>query len=289
MRGRVCVVTGASSGIGRATALGLARMDATLALVCRDPARGAETVRQIEAETGNEAAVFLADLGSQEAVRRLAAELGARYPAVHVLVNNAGIVNLRHSSTVDGIETVFAVNHLAYFLLTNLLLDRLRAAGRARVVNVASEAHKLARTIDFGDLGHARRYRAMRVYGHSKLANILFTYELARRLAGSGVTANCVHPGAVGTRLGHNNGRVATLLATLLRPFFRTPAQGAATSLHVASSPALDGVTGKYFMNCRERRSSSVSYDPELARRLWEVSARMTGVVSRADRPCGTS
>ena len=278
MRGRVCVVTGASSGIGRATAIGLARMGATLALVCRDPARAADARRDVADAGGPEPAVLLADMSSQQSVRRVAADLAARYPAIHVLVNNAGVVNLSHSTTVDGIETVWAVNHLAYFLLTNLLLDRLRAPGGARIVNVASEAHRIARTINFDDLGYARRYRAMRVYGHSKLANILFTYELARRLVGSGVTANCVHPGAVGTRLGYNNGRLATLVAMLLRPFFRTPEQGAATSIHVASSPELEGVSGRYFKNCREALSSSVSCDAALARRLWEVSARMTGL-----------
>jgi NAD(P)-dependent dehydrogenase (short-subunit alcohol dehydrogenase family) len=279
MRGRVCVVTGASSGIGRATALALGRMGATLALVCRDPARGEETVAEIRRQTGNdEAAVLLADLSAQQAVRRVAAELLARYRAIHVLVNNAGVINLRHSTTVDGVETVFAVNHLAYFLLTNLLLDRLKSSGPARIVNVASEAHRFARTIRFDDLGHERRYRAMRVYGHSKLANVLFTYELSRRLAGTSVTANCAHPGGVATRLGQNNGRVATALSKALRPFFRTPEQGAATSVHLASSPAVEGVSGRYFKNSRAARSSRVTYDVELARRLWEVSARMTGV-----------
>jgi NAD(P)-dependent dehydrogenase (short-subunit alcohol dehydrogenase family) len=278
MTGRVCVVTGATSGIGRATALGLARMGATLALVCRDRARGEETVAEIAATTGNRSVgLHLADLSSQEAIRRVAPELLGRYPAIHVLVNNAGIVNLRYSTTVDGIETVFAVNHLAYFLLTALLLDRLRSSGRARIANVASAVHTIGR-LDFDDLGNQRRYRAMPVYGQSKLANILFTYELARRLAGSDVTANCLHPGAVGTRLGQNNGRIATALTKLLRPFFRTPEQGAATSLHVATSPALEGVSGRYFVNCREARSSRTSCDPELARRLWDESARLTGL-----------
>jgi NAD(P)-dependent dehydrogenase (short-subunit alcohol dehydrogenase family) len=276
MEGRVCIVTGASSGIGRATAAALAGMGARVALVGRDRRRSEVAVAEIAA--GERVDLFLADLSSQAEIRRLAAELLARYPAIHVLVNNAGVVNLHHSTTVDGIETVFAVNHLAYFLLTHLLLDRLKASAPARIVNVASEAHKFAHTIQFDDLGHERRYRWSRVYGQSKLANILYTYELARRLQGTRVTANCVHPGAVGTRLGQNNGRIATLLTRLLRPFFRTPAQGAATSIHVASSPALEGVTGRYFYNCREGRSSPTAQDPALARRLWEVSERMTGL-----------
>jgi NAD(P)-dependent dehydrogenase (short-subunit alcohol dehydrogenase family) len=278
MRGRVCVVTGATSGIGRATTLALGRMGATIALVCRDPARGAAVRAEMpEADV----AVYRADLASQREVRALAAELLARYPAIHVLVNNAGVVNLRHATTVDGIETVFAVNHLAYFLLTALLLDRLKASGPARVVNVASEAHRFARTIDFDDLGHERRYRGMRVYGHSKLANILFTYELARRLAGTSVSANCVHPGGVATGLGRNNGRIAVVLTALLRPLLRTPEQGAATSIWVATSPAVDGLSGRYFKSCREARSSRVTHDVAVARRLWDVSARMTGVSDR--------
>src|SRR5206468_2415757 len=198
--GRVCVVTGASSGIGRATAQALARLGATLALVCRDRGRGEET-----------------------------------------------------------------------------LVARLRASAPARIVNVASDAHRFGR-IDLGDLGHARRYRAMRVYGTSKLANILFTYELARRLDGTGVTANCLHPGAVATGLGRNNGRLATAVTGLLRPFFRTPEQGAATAIYLASSPAVEGVSGKYFVDCREARSSGVSYDESLARRLWDASARLSGI-----------
>jgi len=278
MRGRVCVVTGATSGIGRETALALGRMGATVAVVCRDPARGAA----VRAEMPDaDVSVHRADLSSQREVRALAAELLARYAAIHVLVNNAGVVNLRYSTTVDGIETVFAVNHLAYFLLSALLLDRLKASGLARVVNVASEAHRFARTIEFDDLGFARRYRGMRVYGHSKLANILFTYELARRLAGTSVTANCVHPGGVATGLGQNNGRIAVVLTKLLRPLLRTPEDGAATSIWVATSPAVDGVSGRYFKSCREARSSRVTYDVAIARRLWDVSAEMTGVTDR--------
>ena len=278
MSGRVCVVTGASSGIGRATAQALARLGATLALVCRDRGRGEEAIAALRAEPGKAAvALFLADLSSQAEIRRVAAQLCERYPAIHVLVNNAGVINLRRSTTVDGIETVFAVNHLAYFLLTHLLVARLRASAPARIVNVASDAHRFGR-IDLGDLGHARRYRAMRVYGTSKLANILFTYELARRLDGTGVTANCLHPGAVATRLGRNNGRLATAVTRLLRPFFRTPEQGAATAIYLASSPAVEGVSGKYFVDCREARSSGVSYDESLARRLWDASARLSGI-----------
>ena len=278
LAGRVCVVTGATSGIGRETAEALAGMGASLALVCRDRTRGEETLTAIRAATGNQAiALFLADLSSQADIRRVAGALADAYPAVHVLVNNAGVVNLHHTKTVDGIETVFAVNHLAYFLLTRLLVERLQAGAPARVVNVASDAHRLGR-LDFDDLGHERKYRAMRVYGDSKLANILFTAELARRLAGSGITVNCLHPGAVATRLGHNNGRLATLLTRVLAPFFRTPAQGAATSIYLATSPDVAGVSGKYFSNCKEARPSRAASDVATARRLWDVSSTLTGL-----------
>ena len=222
--------------------------------------------------------VFLGDLASQASIRRVADALLARYPQIHLLVNNAGVVNLQRKVTGDGIEEVFAVNHLAYFLLTLLLLQRLRESAPARIVNVASDAHKFVKGINFDDIGFSDGYKAMRVYGHSKLANLLFTFELARRLDGSGVTVNCVHPGAVATGLGKNNGTFASLLIRILAPFFRTPDKGAATTLFAATSPALDDVTGRYFANCREARSTAASHDREAALRLWDLSANLTGL-----------
>jgi NAD(P)-dependent dehydrogenase (short-subunit alcohol dehydrogenase family) len=278
MQGKTCMITGASSGIGRATAMALARMGATLVLVCRDGSRGEETVAAIAAETGNrDVTLMLADLSSQREIRRLAAEFLATDRPLHVLINNAGAFNLRRTVTTDGIESTFAVNHLAYFLLTNLLLEHLQRSAPARIVNVASEAHRFG-ALDFGDLCNQRRYRAMRVYGQSKLANILFTAELARRIAGSAVTANSLHPGAVATGLGSNNGAWARALIAGLRPFFRTPADGAATSVHLAAAAAVEGVSGRYFANCREKPPSRDAQDPEAARRLWEISAEMTGL-----------
>jgi NAD(P)-dependent dehydrogenase (short-subunit alcohol dehydrogenase family) len=275
MHGKTCLITGASSGIGRATALALAELGAALVLICRDRTRGEETVAEIAATTGNrDVLLLLADLSVQAEVRRVAADFLATDRPLHVLINNAGVVNLRRSVTVDGIEATFAVNHLAYFLLTDLLLERLRRSAPARIINVASDAHKFG-GLDFADLNNERRYRAMRVYGQSKLANILFTTELARRLAGSGVTANSVHPGAVATGLGKNNGAWARGVIRLLRPFFRTPGDGAATSIYLASSPAVAAVSGKYFANCREHRPSRAARDADAARRLWDVSAEM--------------
>ncbi len=278
VRGKTCMITGASSGLGRATAFELARFGARLILVCRDRGRGEAAATEIRRQSGNDAIrLMLADLSSQRSIRRFAADFLSTAEPLHVLINNAGVVNLKRTPTIDGIETVFAVNHLAYFLLTHLLLDRLAASAPARIVNVASDAHKFGK-LDFNNLQGERRYRVMRIYGQSKLANILFTYELARRLAGTRVTANCLHPGAVATGLGKNNGTWANVIIALLGPFFRTPAAGAATSVYLASSAEVEGVSGKYFRNCRETRSSRASYDETAARRLWEISAQMTGV-----------
>jgi NAD(P)-dependent dehydrogenase (short-subunit alcohol dehydrogenase family) len=282
--GRTCMITGATSGIGRATALALARLGADLVLVCRDRGRADETVTEIRSATGNRnVEVMRADLSSQQAIRQLARDYLATDRPLHVLLNNAGVVNVRRTLTADGIETVFAVNHLASFLLTNLLLDRLTASAPARIVNVASDAHRFG-TMNFDDLGGEKSYRSMRIYGQSKLANIMFTYELARRLEGSGVTVNCLHPGAVATGLGKNNGGWATVVIGMLRPFFRTPESGAATSIYLASAPQVDGVSGKYFSNRKEARSSKASYDATAARRLWDISAQMMGLDVQGQR-----
>jgi len=274
MHGRTCLITGATSGIGRATALGLGALGAELVLLCRDRERGEAVVREIRA-AGGRADLLLADLAVQAEVRRAAAEFLASGRPVHVLVNNAGVVNLQRRVTPDGLEATFAVNHLAYFLLTTVLLERLQASAPARIVNVASEAHRFA-PLDFDDLQNERRYKAMRVYGQSKLANLLFTLELARRLAGSGVTVNSLHPGAVATRLGTNNGPWARALISLLRPFFRSPDAGAATSIHLASADAVAGVSGRYFAKCREKTPSRAGQDAAAARRLWAVSEALT-------------
>jgi retinol dehydrogenase-14 len=278
LAGRTCLVTGASSGIGEETALGLARLGARVILVGRNRERGERALARVRAESGNAAVELrLADLASLSEVRRLAGEVLETCPRLHLLVNNAGVVNLRRSTSVDGFETMFAVNHLACFLLTNLLLERLIASAPARVVNVASEAHRFG-TLEIDDLQSERSYGAMRSYGRSKCANILFTYELAKRLEGTGVTAHCVHPGAVATRLGHNNGVLGRLVTGLLRPFFRSPARGAGPSLHAATAEELEGVTGRYFSSRGEIRSAASTYDPTLAKQLWERSTALTGL-----------
>jgi len=278
MHGRVCIVTGASSGIGLETARGLAAQGATLVAVCRSPERGGAALAEIRKSSGNgDLHLALADLSVQASIQQLAKELLARWPRIHVLVNNAGVVELRRQLTADGIERVFAVNHLSYYLLTRLLLDRLAGSGSARIVNVSSDAHRFAK-LDWENLQGEKSWSFMRQYGLSKLCNILFTQELAKRIEGRGVSANALHPGAVGTRLGQNNGVWARAVTRLLRPFFLSPAQGAETSIYLASSPDVEGVSGGYFVKRRRAAPVSEATDPRNAARLWELSARLTGL-----------
>jgi len=283
MEGKSCMVTGASSGIGMATALELARMSAVVTAVCRDEARGREVVQEIRSASGNQKVdLIVADLASQSSVRRLAEDFKSRHGQLHVLINNAGTYCTRRRVTIDGFETVFAVNYLARFLLANLLLDPLVQGAPARVIDVAGAYHARGR-IDFDDLQGEKRYDAARANSQSKLANVLFTYELARRLDGSGVTANCLHPGAVATSLLQKDPdcpRFTRSLYLLFRPFLKSPRQGAETVLYLASSPDVQGVTGKYFVDSKETRSSKDSYDRAAAKRLWDESLRLTGLQS---------
>jgi len=280
MRARHVLVTGASSGIGKAAAIALGRMGAELSLVCRDRGRGEAAAAEIAAASGGRApALHLADLGVQAQVRRVAEEIRATARPIHVLLNNAGLINLKRELTPDGLEATFAVNHLGYFLLTNLLLERIRASAPARIVNVASDAHRFARRgLDFDDLQSERGYGGMTAYGRSKLANILFTRELARRLEGSGVTVNAVHPGAVATGFAQNNGMLSRIVMYLGRAVMRTPEKGAETSVYCCTAPALAGVSGRYFASSREARPNRYATNDADARRLWELSAKLAGL-----------
>jgi retinol dehydrogenase-14 len=274
MRGKTVLITGGTSGIGMATAVGLASMGARLGITGHDQDRADLAAAAIARASGSTAVdVFVADMSSQAEVRRLADEVLSAYPRLDVLLNNVGgYWDTRHI-TVDGLEHTFALNHLAPFLLTNLLLDRLTQSAPARVVTVASGAHTMGR-IDFDDLQGERSYSGSRAYNQSKLANVLFTYELARQLEGSTVTANALHPGVVRTSFGAADpGVVQRLLVPFMRPFMKSPAQGAATSIHLASAPGLDRVTGQYFAAGKPKRSSKASYDTAVAARLWQVSA----------------
>jgi NAD(P)-dependent dehydrogenase (short-subunit alcohol dehydrogenase family) len=278
--GRTVLVTGGTAGIGRATALGLATMGAHLAIVGRDRGRTEAAAGEIRAAAGGQVDALVADLSSQSQVRRLADEVLQRLARIDVLVNNAGGYWHTRQVTVDGLERTFAVNHLAPFLLTNLLLDRLKHSAPARVVTVSSHAHAEGR-IDFDDLQGERSYSGARAYNQSKLANVLFTYELARKLQPNPVTANALHPGVVNTSFGAEDpAGVQRLLVPFMRPFMKTPTQGAATSIHLASAPDLQQVTGRYFVNSKPKRSSQRSYDQATAARLWQVSADLVGLIA---------
>ncbi|HEY8258199.1 MAG TPA: SDR family oxidoreductase [Gemmatimonadales bacterium] len=277
LTGRVCVVTGASRGIGRATAEGLGELGARLVLVCRKAEDGAEVAAGIATAGGHTPDVVSCDLSSQASIHTAAAEILAKHPRLNVLVNNAGVLLRSREVSVDGFEMQFAVNHLGYFLLTNLLLGALKAGAPARIVNVSSGAHQGGR-LDFNDLQSQRRYEPIRVYSMTKLSNILFTHELALRLEGSGVTVNAVHPGVIATRLLANYLDVPLVGGPIARAFGGKPERGAETILYLAASPEVAGITGGYFVNRQESRSSPASYDETTARRLWDVSAQLTSL-----------
>ncbi len=274
MTGRVCLVTGATGGVGFETALGIARRGGTVVVVGRSEERSRGAVVRISEETGNSHVEFLvADLSTQAGVRRLASEFAERHSRLHVLVNNVGGLFLNGQRSPDGIEMTLALNHLGYYLLTRLLLPIVEASAPARIVNVSSMAHVGTR-IDFANL----EFGGWGGYKRSKLANILFTYELARRLEGTGVTANALHPGLVNSGFGRNNQGVFRWVRPLVYSWALTNEQGARTSIYLASSPDVEGVTGKYFVRCAPRRSSRASYDTGAAAKLWKMSAAMTGL-----------
>lgn len=273
LHGKTILITGATSGIGEATARALAGMGVRLIGVGRNPEKCARVERSIRDQTGNlEVTYLLADLSDLEQVVRLADQMRERFPSLHVLINNAGAFFLRRQLNRQGIEMTFALNHLSYFLLTNLLLDRLIASAPARIVVVASGAHNTG-AMHFDDLNLSRGYNGWKAYAQSKLANIMFTYELHRRLAGSGVTVNCMTPGFVATGIGKNNGVLVRLaLWPLHRLGAQTPEEGARTVIYLAASPEVEGISGKYFIAEKPVPSSPASYDEEIARRLWEAS-----------------
>jgi NAD(P)-dependent dehydrogenase (short-subunit alcohol dehydrogenase family) len=284
MAGRTVLVTGGTSGIGRATAVGLARLGADVAITGRDHRRTHEAAAEVETAGGRRVDAFVADLSSQREVRQLAADALRRLPRIDVLVNNVGGYWNTRRITVDGLERTFALNHLAPYLLTNLLLERLQqhSGGPGRVVTVASHAHHQGR-VDFDDLQGERSYSGARAYNQSKLANVLFTYELARRMPSTLVTANALHPGVVRTSFGAEDpARLQRWLVPMLRPLMRSPARGATTSIHVASAPDLEQVTGRYFANSKPTKSSQRSHDQLLSARLWQVSADLVGLSGTA-------
>ena len=281
MRGTVCLVTGATNGIGYETALGLARLGARVAIVGRDSGKTRASAERIRAAVpGATVDPHIADLSAQAEIRRLAATLRDAYPRLDVLVNNAGAIFDHRTLTVDGIERTWALDHLGYVLLTLELLDTLKASasagGKPRIVNVASAAHYRGH-VDFDDIEGARRYGAMRAYAQAKLGNVLFTYALARRLRGAGITVNALHPGVINTGFARNTGGLFGTAWSLIRPFLTTPEKGAQTSLHVASAPELDGVTGRYFSHSKPKASSAESRDEAVQERVWALSLKQVG------------
>lgn len=274
MKGKIVLVTGASSGLGKATTLGLARLGATVVMVCRDRTRGEATRDKIKEDSGNKNIdLLIADLSSQQSIRQVAEEFIKRYNKLHVLINNVAVHLFERSVTEDGLETVFAVNYLGPFLLTNLLLDVLKASAPARIVNVASS---LQGHIDFDDLQSEKRYSGMAVYPKSKMANVLFTYELARRLKETGVTVNCLHPGVLRTNLGRHFRGFFKFMLWVMWPFMLSPEKGAETVIYLASSPEVENISGKYFVKKKATLSSKESYDESIAKRLWQVSETLT-------------
>jgi NAD(P)-dependent dehydrogenase (short-subunit alcohol dehydrogenase family) len=282
MQGKTVLITGANQGIGKATAIALAAKGAHVVIVARNADKGRAALAQVQAAGPGGAELIVADLSSQQQVRRAAADFKARHDRLDVLVNNAGVYVPERHVTADGLEETFGLNHLGYFLFTKELLDVLQATPKARIVNVSSDAHRGAR-MRWEDLQFERTpYRGFQAYGQSKLANVLFTYELARRLEGTGVTVNCLHPGVIGSGFGQTYGSALSILVKIARPFMLSPEEGARTSIYLASSPEVEGVTGKYFSKCKPVKSNAISYDLQSQQKLWTLSEQLVKAHAKA-------
>ncbi len=279
MEGKICLITGANSGIGKETAMALAKMKNTVVMLCRDKKRGENAQKEIIEQSGNKNVdLLLCDLSSLDEIRKFVSEFKSKYENLHILVNNAGVMLKNRQLSVDGFEMNFMVHLLAPFLLTNLLLETIKKSAPSRIINVTSAAHKRSK-IDFEDLqSENKKYRLFTIYGVSKLAEMLFTYELSRKLEGTNVTANAVHPGIVATNLGRDQSKFSQWFA---RKFFKSPEEGAQTSIYLASSADVEGITGKYFINKEPRESSEESYNKEDAQRLWTICEELTGLKSK--------
>ncbi|MCL4249929.1 MAG: SDR family oxidoreductase [Anaerolineae bacterium] len=284
MQGKVTLVTGATNGIGKVAARELARMGATVIVAGRDADKTESVVQEIKSATGNKRVEkAVADLSVMSGVRSLARQIEDRYDRLDVLLNNAGAIFNSKQITADGLEMTFALNHMNYFLLTHLLLDLLKVSAPARIINVASDAHRTVRALKLDDIRNPKHYQGFAAYGRSKLANVLFTYELARRLSGSGVTANTLHPGAVATGFGMNNrGLINQVMFRAFHMLSMSDEQGAQTSIYLASSPEVTNVSGSYFTRSTPVASSPLSYDETLQRRLWALSETIAGTQSAA-------
>lgn len=281
MKGKVVLITGATNGIGLEAARSIAKKGARVVIVGRNPQKTQEVAAQLTQESGAEVSAILGDLSLMRDVRKVAAEFREKFDRLDVLLNNAGAVFNTHQRTDEGNEMTFALNHLNYFLLTHLLLDMLKANAPSRIVNVSSSAHRIG-ALDFDNLQAEKGYNALGAYGRSKLENVMFTYELARRLEGTGVTANVLHPGVVRTGFGHNNGGMMSVATRVLQIFGISVEQGAQTSIYLATSPEVEGVSGKYFDKSKAVKSSDASYDEAAWKRLWDISETLTGISTPA-------
>ena len=274
-QGRIVVITGANAGIGFATAVGLARRGAHIALICRDAGRGHAAMQAVAAVAPSPPMLFIADLASQDSIRALVEALHRQLPRIDVLINNAGAAFATRGVTVDGIERTFAVNHLAPFLLTVSVLDLIRASSQGRIVNLTAGI-PVRRSSFLDNLQGERRYSQFGAYCTSKVSNILFAYELARRLEGTAITVNCAHPGPVRTEFTRKAGGALAFTSTILWPVMKSPEAGARTPIYLATDPGVARITGGYFVNCRQRRSARMTYDRVIAAKLWEISEQLT-------------
>ena len=277
----IVLITGGSTGMGKATAAQLAKTGATVVILCRNKERGEKASIDIKTESGNNAIdLFICDLGNMASIRKFVKEFKVKYTKLNVLINNAGVILPSRHETSDGYELQFGVNHLGSFLLTNLLLDTIVNSAPARIINVSSGAHKVGK-IHFQDVNLKDNYNLIKAYSQSKLCNILFTYELAERLKGSKVTVNCLHPGAVATEMGINRKTgFGSTITRMLKPFFQTPLEGASTAIYLATSEEVLDTTGKYFYKKKPIKSSKLSYNKEISKKLWKLSEKLVDINS---------
>ena len=278
LENKVCLITGATNGIGQESAKALNNMGAEIVFVARNEEKGNFLKQQLKNDSGRDATMIIANLSSQAEVKRAANEFLALEKPLDILLNNAGIMNRQRTETVDGLEEVFSVNHLAYFTLSLMLLDKLKQTENSRVINVASGAHQFVKDMNFDDLQSEKTFKPLQVYGQSKLANILFTKSLSEKLLNSGVTVNCLHPGFVSTGIGSNNKGIWNLLMFLAKPFAKRTNKGAETSIYLCSSPAVKNISGEYFVDCTVEKVSEAANDPKQAEKLWDISVELAGL-----------
>ena len=278
LENKVCLITGATNGIGEESAKALNNMGAEIVFIARNEEKGNFLKQQLKNDSGRDATMIIANLSSQAEVKRAANEFLALEKPLDILLNNAGIMNRQRTETVDGLEEVFSVNHLAYFTLSLMLLDKLKQTENSRVINVASGAHQFVKDMNFDDLQSEKTFKPLQVYGQSKLANILFTKSLSEKLLNSGVTVNCLHPGFVSTGIGSNNKGIWNLLMFLAKPFAKKSNKGAETSIYLCSSPAVKNISGEYFVDCTVEKVSEAANDPKQAEKLWDISVELAGL-----------